>query len=1241
MSAFLSRRRLLVVAVPIGLLAAALAGLLPAGSKVASNEQTAARDCQAGFAQICSPSASPQLAQAITESPNIGDTGGTAGPISSASKPVLKVYGCSPGNAQAVAAWLQREFGGDPSVRVVPDGRTSQVLVMAPPEIQAKIAVRLGTDEPEAGGRQQAAGSGQPAAGGGQPAAATAGLASSPLAPRPLTPEAAQEATSSQEVQLWHTTGEQFEAALVRMLGDRLTPIASSQPGASAYRLTLAGERSLKVSIRRDLNRVDVEGAGAALASCVQLIHLLDSPEQPGGRTMRLVSLKDARSADIQRVIDAIRNVGTRQASGAGDASTLRRHDDLRLAMVYQQPEQTAPDSAEAPAAEAAPATPAPAGQEPAPPDAAVGAEPEGLEGSGGLIGPVQVEILPGTDILVIRGHERDVQKVVELIEQIEQISKEEKPLIRVYHLLHVDSRSLATLLNQLYEDIYSARQGSVSITALVKPNAVLLIGRQESVDTVVDLIKRLDRPVPPSTQFRVFRLKNTAAETAQETIEEFFADRYQDEEEGGLATRVQVAADFRTNSLLVWASPRDLAEVAAIIARMDAPENETVNEVRIFKLKNSLAEDLAPVLQDAITGQMYGQRTGQRAIIQRIAGTGEQFERKSIRLQFVPTDPEGGDLLNSGVLTDVQVTADARANALIVTASADSMPLIAALIRELDSLPTAEAQVKVFTVVNGDASNLVQTLQNLFSTQAQAGAVATRTGASGEDSSLVTLRFAVDVRSNSIIATGSSGDLDVVEAILLRLDESDLRARQTVVIRLKNASAQTVADAVSEFLTNELDAEQPVQGLLSSVERTEREVVVVPEAVTNSLIVSATERFYERIVDLVDKLDARPPMVLIQVLIAAVTLNDTDEFGVEVGLQDSILFDRSVSGMPGFLFNSTGALGNNTSAGNPRIVGSQGISNLALGRSNPTLGYGGLVLSASSEAVSVLVRALKDQRRLDILGRPQIMTVDNVMATIHVGENVPYITQVNPATNLASQTFSVDFTDVGIQLQVTPRINPDGLVVMNVTAIRSQLGPESEGIPISVAADGTVIRSPRIEIAETNSTVSAMNGQTVVLGGLITKDTSQITHRVPWLSDVPVLGRLFRFDGTTVEKTELLFILTPHVVESEEEAERVKRIEAARIDWCLNDVLEIHGDPFAFSQGTTPVIYPDIQGNIQNTEPTDQMPELPELPDGEEGQSPFMMEPVTPGPGRQPAPPGQPPQGSAMRPIGAGSPVR
>ncbi len=161
-----------------------------------------------------------------------------------------------------------------------------------------------------------------------------------------------------------------------------------------------------------------------------------------------------------------------------------------------------------------------------------------------------------------------------------------------------------------------------------------------------------------------------------------------------------------------------------------------------------------------------------------------------------------------------------------------------------------------------------------------------------------------------------------------------------------------------------------------------------------------------------------------------------------------------SAEANPGFNFNNGNPLGNNATGNlNANAVGGQGLSNFGLGRQNGQLGYGGLVLSLASENVSLLLRALAENHRIEVLQRPQIMTLDNQPAFVQVGQRVPTINQVS--TTSTGVTNSVQPQNVGVILGVTPRISPDGLVVMQIDAEKSALEPEATGIPIYASTGG------------------------------------------------------------------------------------------------------------------------------------------------------------------------------------------
>jgi general secretion pathway protein D len=733
---------------------------------------------------------------------------------------------------------------------------------------------------------------------------------------------------------------------------------------------------------------------------------------------------------------------------------------------------------------------------------------------------------------------------------------------------------------------------GALLAVPLGKPNALLLVGSPTAVGKAQELLEKLDIGGGESlTQFETFRLKNAQAEQAQLVVTQLFVQN-EAEAEGTappLAAKALVIAETRTNSLIVRASPRDMEEIRRMVSEIDAPGGEQVNEIRVFRLKNSMAAELAPILQRAVRGAGQNDDAGQTET------------RVSQLLKMVTIDAEGQRILASGVLAGVTVNADQRANTLIVSAPPESMSLMAVLIEQLDVQPDSVAELKVFTIENGDAVSLAEMLQALFGTPDQGGGQGGQGGGGGggggnqaAGARIFQLRFSVDERTNSIIAAGSSDELLVVEAVLLRLDASDSRQRINRVYKLKNADAEQVALALQEWLQQKRDVEATAPGATSPFQQIEREVVIVAEINSNSLIVSATPSYYDEIADIIKQVDEEAPIVMIQVLIGEVTLGDIDEFGVEFGLQDSVLFDRSLlenitnidtvtqtqspggavttvttqqvqtaTQTPGFNFgDASQPLGNSGSASSIATAGNvaaQGLSSFGVGRVSQAAGFGGFVLSASSNSISMLLRALQQTQRLEVLSRPQIMALDNQTGRAFVGQIVPYITS-SQIDQLGQRTNYVEFRDVGLELLVRPRISPENLVVMEVFAAKSELGAVADGVPISIAPNGTAINAPIINTISAETTISAVSGQTVVLSGLIVKRDRELHRRVPLLADIPLLGDLFRFDSKQVQKAELLIVLTPHVIRSRQQSEMMKQVESARMSWCLSDVVAING---------------------------------------------------------------------------------
>lgn len=1129
---------------------------------------------------------------------------GTAAAAPAEKEPVVRAYRIEGKDGDRLLADLKRKFPERNGIKLAIDRRTGQLVAVAPPSVHQKIAEELeGRAVPQ------------------------------------IPQGAAGEPTEKRGHTLKNISWQSFEDFLQRIWRDKATVETGRTGEVASFRVRNAAGQEAVATVDRRHNEVSFEGTRTASQHWARLVSVLDGGPAPKNESVQLVPV---RRADPEQLHGAIQMIRTAIRQGALQAGTVQTARALPTAQagssvglvarrIFQQEGQDEQEDNNQPQPNQ-PNNQQPPDENQPQPQAPEGAAEELL---GGAFGPVQIEFLEGLDVIIIRGNKRDVERVTKIIQDIENISEQTRPVIEIYMMQHADSTQAGELVVELYNQALAARYGRISITPLDKPNALVLIGRQDSVDAVRELVRQFDVPVDPDTQFRTYQLRYLSAAEAKRIMDEFYAERQT------LGTQVRVSIDPRTNAVIINASPRDLVEAEKMLASLDRDDRAHQNELRIVQLSNALATELVPVLQAAISGQgggattQPGQVPGQQPTPGgTTTGGGPPFSP----LTFAIIEREGGRLLQSGILADVTITADPNGNAVIVRGPAKSMDLIVALIEQLDRLPQSEAQIKVFTIVNGDATMLATMLQQLFgqTTGLQGGGaqnIFAQPITAGGENTLVPIRFAVDPRTNSIIVSGAPGDLNVVHLLLLRLDEGDIRQRRTTVYRLKNAPAIAVAQAINQFLTNERAVQLQLGATLTSpFEQLEREVVVVPEQVSNSLIVSATPRFYDEIARVVEELDARPPMVMIQVVIAEVSLNDFEEFGAEFGLQDSLLFDRGVVAnnvvTPGFNFNNQ-PLGNASSpaslATRENLAG-QSLSHFGVGRTNGALGYGGLVLSASNESISILIRALQDAQRLQVLSRPQVMTLDNQSAFVQVGQRVPRITSVQTGNLTQGNVNSIDLDNVGLLLGVTPRISPDGLVVMEIDAEKSELGPIDQGIPVSFGPNGEVIRQPIINTTLAQTTVSARSGQTVILGGLITKTRGYSSRRIPYLSDIPVLGRMFRYDSANEERTELLIIMTPHIVKTEADAEWIKQVESDRMSWCLADVVEMHGDAGLsggyglWGPAHGPVIYPDIDPTGLGAEmivPAGDMPPLRRYPTTPSGTMPDgaapTLEPPTP----------------------------
>jgi general secretion pathway protein D len=282
----------------------------------------------------------------------------------------------------------------------------------------------------------------------------------------------------------------------------------------------------------------------------------------------------------------------------------------------------------------------------------------------------------------------------------------------------------------------------------------------------------------------------------------------------------------------------------------------------------------------------------------------------------------------------------------------------------------------------------------------------------------------------------------------------------------------------------------------------------IFPDEVTNSIIILSTPEDYELISETIKKIDIVPRQVLIEGLIARVDLSDSLKFGLAWSLSTDLNFSLKP-------FNKDVNL--NGEAG-------QRPSDLGTSARPATLSGTGFTFLATdaSGIVRARLEALSTEGKVNVMAAPHILVSDNREAKIQVGQQVPIPTITT--TNTVTST-SVQYKDIGIILKVKPQVNESGLVSLEITQEVSSSATSLEDISAGV--------SPVINKTEASTFLVAQSGETIIIGGLMREDTNKSKSGIPFFSNIPILGYLFGSTSKSVDKIELVILLTPHVIKN------------------------------------------------------------------------------------------------------------
>ena len=723
------------------------------------------------------------------------------------------------------------------------------------------------------------------------------------------------------------------------------------------------------------------------------------------------------------------------------------------------------------------------------------------------------------SNALVVAATRDSMERVEEIVARLDVEAGPMTAIFKVYPLKHGSANKLAMRMQELFDSRAEGQELNrtpIVVLADESSNSLVTSASRDDHRVMADLLSLLDRPSSIARQFEIFPLKLARATSVKERLDTLFEAQAEGTE--GSAVAIAAEADERTNSIIVWASPAEMENVGEVIGRLDKAKPVREMAVRLIQLKQALAEDFATLLEESIIGENAG-----------------EDDEPAVILKQKYTDKHGNQAERTLLRQDISVKADPRTNSLLVTAPADSLAMLEEMIKDFDRVNPIRSEIRLFPLLNSDAESMVDQLTDIFSSEGgEDGETRTQLlfGAGMEDLDFASvgqeLRLAADQRTNTLIAAGAEVDLRMVEDLVYALDAQEAEDRVVEVYHAKFRDGQDLSNAIQGFVQQEQDVLGELDDEEARMRRMERQVSVESlgneEDGSSSLIVGMSRREHQRTMEMIAQLDRPEPQVMIRVLIAEVTLNDSAELGVEIAGQDLNFSDSAVLGPNGIV---------------------QGpdfdwVAGTDLGSAG--LGLGGFNFTLTGEDFSFLFHALQQNNRTEILSRPLLVVRNGEEGMIKVADEVP-IVESSRLSDTGQTQSTIGREDVGIVLTATPHISPDGYVSIQIKQEISNIAGEDVQLTEGVS-------SPIFQSREVETDVTVRDGETVIIGGLIQHRKSDGENKIPILGDLPLLGPLFRSTSTSDDRSELMVVLTVDILRTDEDMHRISTEQREMYDF-------------------------------------------------------------------------------------------
>ena len=675
----------------------------------------------------------------------------------------------------------------------------------------------------------------------------------------------------------------------------------------------------------------------------------------------------------------------------------------------------------------------------------------------------------PRTSSLMVAAAPEDLDAIRGLVDQLAETPSNPAISLEVLTLDSAQATELAPRIESVMQDRRrslgdAATDGDrVSIEIDEASNSLIIAANQENHEVVRDLVQVLteaERNRIGGQAFEIVPVSRNRASDLLPLINELYVD-IENSRRGRNAVRV--SSDARLNAILVSGTQADLDAIRGLVERLDTERAGAIVELRYVPLTSANVLETVSLIESVLNGG-GGRGRGRRGGGQ--VGTVMRYLQKIDGQESDGMEVE----VSSAIRDSIALTPDVRTNTVIVSAPQESMELIIQMINDLDNSSTGAKKIEVFKLVNADATATAELLTELFQLRQQGNLyvlkpreeiieapvldtggvtidapIAETGGMFGTDLTLVpderqALSITVDSRTNSLIVSGTPTYLELVSKVVKDLDQQETNIRDTYVYKLRNAQASEVARVVSEFVAEDqrkfvetLDNDQ----LPSAARLLEREVTIVGDEKSNTVLVNASPQYMQEVQTIIEELDVDPPQVLIEVMLAEITLDDNSEWGLTNNGDVGILpINNSIEFSSNDIFSDS-------------ITGS---------------------FSVGIKDLRLVLTSMQAQGRLQILSNPSITVANNEDARIQVGKTIRVPDSLS-VLDTGTQTSTITAEQIGTILEVRPSINPDGFVRLQIKPSISRLDGE---IKVS-----EFVKSPVITRREATTTVTVKNGET------------------------------------------------------------------------------------------------------------------------------------------------------------------